>query len=338
MEEFPPDTALATVAFAYVDFGVRHGLPRERLVAAASLDEALRGDPDARVPIFALVILWRELIAGLPEVVVPVELVRALDAGTLGVLGQISLRADDVDHASQLVERFMRLPDTAFRAFRVERGELVGLAIGHLPQVEAMRFPLEVMLGLAYRTLHHATGGVMPLREVTFAHAAGYPVAAYEQLFGVPVQFGAPETALWLPREALATPLAGRDPMLRRYLETHAEQLLAALPARVPPVVSQIREAVLCELATSGAELARVARRVAMSARTVQRRLEEAGTSYQDVVDDVRASMAQALLRDRARSIIDVAFELGYADLKGFYRAFRRWTDTTPAKWRARIG
>jgi AraC-like DNA-binding protein len=71
-----------------------------------------------------------------------------------------------------------------------------------------------------------------------------------------------------------------------------------------------------------------------MSTRTVQRRLEEHGTSYQDLVDDVRAAMARALLRDRARSIIDVAFELGYADLKGFYRAFRRWTGTTPAEFR----
>src|SRR5689334_9439181 len=145
-------------------------------MAAAGLDDAWRGDPDARVPIFALVILWREMIAGLPHVVVPVELVRALDETALGVLGQISLRADDIDHASQLVERFMKLPDTAVRAFRVERGDLVGLGIGHLPQVEAMRFPLEVMLGIGFRTLQHATNGAVPLREVTFAHAAGYPV------------------------------------------------------------------------------------------------------------------------------------------------------------------
>jgi AraC-like DNA-binding protein len=67
----------------------------------------------------------------------------------------------------------------------------------------------------------------------------------------------------------------------------------------------------------------------------VQRRLEQHGTSYQDLVDDVRATMARTLLKDRTRSIIDVAFELGYADLKGFYRAFRRWTGATPAEWRA---
>jgi len=100
--------------------------------------------------------------------------------------------------------------------------------------------------------------------------------------------------------------------------------------------VPQVRAAILDELAASGAELARVAKRLAMSTRTLQRRLDEAGTSYQDLVDEVRSVLARSLLRDRARSIIEVAFELGYADLKGFYRAFRRWTDATPAEWRRR--
>lgn len=333
-EDFPADTALAAGAFAYVDFGVAHGLSREQLMTAARLDEGMRGNPDARVSIMAYVILWRELVAGLPGVAVPVELVRAVDPSALGILGQVVLRADDVEQASTLVERFMRLPDTAFRASRIERGDLVGLTFGHLPHVEAMRFPLEVMVGVGYRALHYATGGALALREVTFKHEAGYPVAAYEEVFGVPVRFGAGETALWLPRAALATPLTSRDPMLRRFLETHAQQLLESLPAHIDPIIMHIREAVLAELATSGADLARVARRVAMSKRTVQRRLEEAGASYQDLVDEVRAVLARRLLGDRTRSIIDVAFELGYADLKGFYRAFRRWTEMTPAEWR----
>ena len=102
---------------------------------------------------------------------------------------------------------------------------------------------------------------------------------------------------MWVTREALATPLASRDPMLRRFLETHAQRLLESLPARVDPIVGQIREAVIAELATSGADLARVAKRVAMSKRTVQRRLEEAGTNYQDLVDEVRAATRAATPR-----------------------------------------
>lgn len=203
-----------------------------------------------------------------------------------------------------------------------------------------MRFSLELMLGFAFRVTQHAAGHAVPLREVTFAHAPGFPLEPYVELFRAPVRFSANENALWFAPEALHVPLAGRDPIVRRYLEAHAQSQLASVPEPVAPVpnaqLAQIREAILVELATSGAELARVAKRVAMSVRTVQRRLEEAGTSYQELVDDVRAQLARSLLRDRKRSIVDVAFELGYADLKGFYRAFRRWTSATPAEWRER--
>jgi len=328
------ETALASLAFGYVDLGVKHGLSRDALMKAAGLDERLRSDPDAHVPVMTYMILWRELLVGLPAVCVPVEAIRAFDPARMGVAGQIVVRADDVAHAAVLSERFSKLTDTAVGLHWIEREDSIAYAITHRPEVVAMRFPIEVMLGTGYRLMCHAVGEPVALREVTFAHAAGYPVAAYEELFGAPVRFGADVSALWLDRELISRPLARRDPMTRRYLEAHAEQMLAHVPAPQPSEVAPIREAVLVELATSGAELARVAKRVAMSTRTVQRRLEEAGTSYQEVVDEVRAAMARTLLRDRSRSIIDVAFELGYADLKGFYRAFRRWTGTTPAEWR----
>jgi AraC-like DNA-binding protein len=330
-----PDTALAGPALGYVDFGVAHGLSREALMTAAHLDEHLREDPDARVSTLAYIILWRELLTGLPDVVVPVEYVRTLELAKLGVIGQILTRADDVIHASDLAARFSRLTDTGLVVDWLDRGERVGYAISHRPEVVAMRFPIEVMLGTGFRLMCHAADAPLPLSEVTFAHAAGYPVAAYESLFGCPVRFGADESALWFERDTTRRPLARRDPLALRYLEAHAAQMLAAVPAPQPALLAQVREAILIELATSGAELARVAKRLAMSTRTLQRRLEEHDTSYQDLVDDVRSAMARTLLRDRARSIIDVAFELGYADLKGFYRAFRRWTNTTPAEWRA---
>lgn len=339
VDEPSSDTALAAPAFGYVDFGVAHGLPRAELLAAAQLDDSLRSDPDARCSPFSYVVIWKELITRLPDVVVPVELVRATPPTVLGVTAQVVLRADNLLHASQLVERFLHLSDTAMAMSWPRRDGLVGFSISHRPEVLAMRFPIEAMLGLGFRLMSHASGGRIPLAEVTFAHPAGYPVAAYEDLFGVPVRFEQPVNALWIPKDAMEIPFAGRDPVARHYLEAQAMQLLAAIPtpaSAVPAIVKQVRDAILEELASSGAELARVARRLAMSTRTLQRRLEEVDTSYQDLVDEVRSAAACALLRDCRRSIIDVAFELGYADLKGFYRAFKRWTNATPAEWRAR--
>jgi AraC-like DNA-binding protein len=339
MDELSSDTALAAPAFAYIDFGVAHGLSRGELMAAAQLREELRADPDARCAAWAYVVLWQQLVTQLPGVVIPVELVRTMQPGALGVTAQVVLRADDLAHAAGLAERYLHLTDTALTLRWHARDGLAGCSVEHRPEVVAMRFPIEVMVGIAYRVLSLASGGTLPIREVTFAHAAGYSVAAYEELFGVPVRFEQPVSALWLPANAMSTPFPNRDPIARHYLEAQANQLLAAIPQRTPafpPIVRAVRGAILEELASTGAELARVAKRLAMSTRTLQRRLEEAGTTYQDLVDEVRSAAARTLLRDRSRSIIDVAFELGYADLKGFYRAFRRWTGSTPAEWRAR--
>lgn len=337
MDELSGDSALAAPAFGYIDFGVAHGLSRQSLMAAANLTERLRGDPDARCSQMVYVVLWKELTSRLPEVVVPVELIKAMQPAALGIIGQVVLRADDLAHATSLIERFLHLTDTAMTMTRPERGDLVGFAIGHRSDVVAMKYPIELMLGVGFRLMSLAAGGRVPVLKVTFAHAAGYPVAAYEELFGAPVRFEATESALWIPRAAMGTAFAGRDPVARHYLEAQAEQLLASLPppGTMQPIAVQVRLAILEELAASGAELARVAKRLAISTRTLQRRLGEAGTGYQDLVDDVRSSVARQRLRDRTRSIIDVAFELGYADLKGFYRAFRRWTGGTPAEWRA---
>jgi AraC-like DNA-binding protein len=337
VEEPSGDSALAAPAFGYVEFGVAHGLSREDLMKAAGLADALRADPDARCSPFAYVVLWRELITRLPSVVIPVELVRAMQPAALGVTAQVVLRADHIQHAGTLIERFLQLSDTAMTMTWHERGELAGWSIGHRPDVVAMRFPIELMIGVGFRLMSLAAGDAIPVTEVTFAHAAGYPVAAYEALFGAPVRFEQAQSALWFPKSALLTPFAGRDPIARYYLEARAMQLLAALPTRAAsrsPIVEDVRGAILDELASSGADLARVAKRLALSTRTLQRRLEEVNTSYQELVDDVRSSAARTMLRDRSRAIVDVAFELGYADLKGFYRAFKRWTGQTPAEWR----
>lgn len=333
--EHPGDTALAAPAFAYVDFGVAHGLPREQLVAAARLTESMRADPDARCPLSAFVLLWRELLVRLPDVAVSLELGRTLDLDALGVIHQIVPRADTLQHAQALTARFLRLTDTALGFRGLERGGLVGAALVHRPEVVATKHPVEVMIAIGARLLAAAVGGPV-VEEVWLAHAPLHAVSAYEEAFGAPVRFEQADSVAWIARAAMERPLPGRDPAARRYLEVYAQRALETVAAAPPPFVATVRGAVLVELATSGAELARVARRLAVSTRTLQRRLEEAGTTYQDTVDGVRADLARALLRERSRSIVDVAFELGYADLKSFYRAFRRWTDTTPGEWRAR--
>ena len=79
-----------------------------------------------------------------------------------------------------------------------------------------------------------------------------------------------------------------------------------------------------------------MADRLHVSARTLHRRLVEAGTSYQDILDDVRRRLAQEFLRDTALSVEEVAERTGFSDASNFRKAFRKWTGEQPAEFRRR--
>ncbi|MDF5982204.1 helix-turn-helix transcriptional regulator [Pseudomonas aeruginosa] len=73
-----------------------------------------------------------------------------------------------------------------------------------------------------------------------------------------------------------------------------------------------------------------------LSQRTLQRRLQEEGTSYQQLLDDTRRDMAEQYLQQPGLTLLEVAYLLGFADPSNFFRAFRRWFGCTPNEYRAR--
>lgn len=80
----------------------------------------------------------------------------------------------------------------------------------------------------------------------------------------------------------------------------------------------------------------RVAQALHLSQRTLQRRLQEEGTSYQQLLDDTRRDMADQYLQQPGLTLLEVAYLLGFADPSNFFRAFRRWFGCTPNEYRAR--
>jgi AraC-like DNA-binding protein len=161
---------------------------------------------------------------------------------------------------------------------------------------------------------------------------------AHEAYFGCPVRFGAKANRLVLDCPDLAIPFVSYNRELLEMLSPMLEKALEE-QQKSHSVAERVKWLVKKRLATSRPDMSGIAKELAMSDRTLQRRLAEEGTRFQDVLAHARRELAHQYLVDGQLDMGDVAFLLGFDDQNSFFRAFRQWEGETPARWRdKRIG
>lgn len=171
--------------------------------------------------------------------------------------------------------------------------------------------------------------------SVSFTAPAPPPeqVRAFEEYFACPVAFGQPEQSICISPALLALPLKNPDPALIAVLEKHADELLARLP-QDSGVVEQVRREISHLLREGEPDIARVSAVLGCSARTLQRRLTAANTSFRHELDLVRQELARGYLRDSRLQLVEIALLLGYSEHSAFTRAYGKWTGRTPQQER----
>lgn len=171
-------------------------------------------------------------------------------------------------------------------------------------------------------------------RAITFAHRSDAPAGEYLRVLGVQAQFGAPANMARFDAALLAAPVPNADPSLYPVLRRHAERLLNERGAQGAGLAAQVRAALIRALPHGAARLPAVAEQLGMSPRTLQRKLADAGSSFQHVLDGVRYELAQDYLRQRDLGLVDIAFLLGYQEQSALTHAFREWSGVNPGAWR----
>lgn len=186
----------------------------------------------------------------------------------------------------------------------------------------------ECAMAETIEALRYMTGEPVRPRVVRFRHAAPPDTREHEALFRAPLEFEAPHTELELDDAVLALPMRGAHEVFREVFEREVERALAERP-RARALAAQVRSLLGGALDAPEDALGRIARALRTSRRTLQRRLQDEGTSFGDLLREVRVEHAE---RDLARGvpIKQIAARLGYAEPSTFHRAFKRWTGRTP--------
>jgi len=227
--------------------------------------------------------------------------------------------------------RYLNLLDDAVEVALVVEGERAYLRVTRESEAPAPASH-ELCFALVARHVREHALPAFRLLSVEYAHRA--EPAAYRAWFDAPVVFGAPVTQLVLPAAALAAGLASADANLLAIL-TRAADELAAKGVEAPTIAAQVARVLRDELRSERGTIEHTAKRLGLTARSLQRRLKDEATSFQAVREQVRQQLAQRYLEDRL-SLAEISFLLGFSEPSAFFRAFKRWTGTTPLEARRR--
>jgi AraC-like DNA-binding protein len=226
---------------------------------------------------------------------------------------------------SRIVNESVRLKLTKQPKSVIAEIEVVGI-----PRHQAKQ-NAEFWMGTIIKAFREITGRhIRPVR-VSFAHVRTSDLREFERSYGCPVEFGAKSDQVEFSNETFALPLVTKDPHLLETLRPFAEEAAASRHTSVGSLRHAVENEVQRLLPHGRASAANVAKALAISARSLGRRLAAEGTTYADVIDQMRHSLALQYLKEPGFTSAQIAWLLGYESGTSFNHAFKRWTGPTPS-------
>ncbi|RFP18559.1 MULTISPECIES: AraC family transcriptional regulator [unclassified Duganella] len=180
-------------------------------------------------------------------------------------------------------------------------------------------------------------GITLPAAQLALMHDGGAAEARdeYVRVLGAMPSFGAPANVASFDAALLAFPVPNADVSLYPVLQQHAEQLLRQRAQTDNSIAQQVHAAIVRNLAHGQVRLASIAEELKLSPRTLQRKLSEAGATFQQILDQARFALAKDYLRQPELGLVDIAFLLGYQEQSAFNHAFKEWAGVNPGAYRS---
>jgi AraC-like DNA-binding protein len=318
----------ANTVWVFVDALERLGYDTESLLTNAGVRRLEFADPDARVPCSLLPKILSLAMEQRPIKNLAARLASETPIGAFQVVDYLVVTSETVGAALKQLSRYLRLNEAPYALD--PKGDEDPIRV--LLDRPLNAFVAEFAVTLIMLHLRKETEQQLNVTSVSFSHTPD-DTTEIEQLLGCAIHINASWNGFQLPREAWEMPMRRRDPVLRRVLEQHADQIAARIP-KTDILAHEVRRVLASRMVEGDTKIQSVARALATSARSLQRRLAETGVSYQLLLDLTRQEAAGEYLSNPRLSIGEVAYVLGYSEPAAFHRAFKRWNGITPQSFR----
>lgn len=327
-------SVIAGYALAIARALEHRGVDARRVLRAAGLTEAVSNDPLQRLTASQVTALYRVCVEVTHDAYFGLTVGRFIHASNLHAVGHALMASRSLLDFCLRLERYFAIVSQS-ATVRVERNaQEVALRFRRQTNLcgeteDAFTAFLLRFMRLLYRQ------DFAPLRVELHHACPSQGAQPYALVFGVTPTFGQDEVALVFEAQAMEESLSGACPELAQYNDKIAAAYLAKLSRS--DVTARARAMIIKMLAAGDCTRRTLARELCMSQATLQLKLAQRGTSFQDLLSETRHELALGYLAQRSLSVTEITFLLGFTDASNFTRAFKRWTGTSPTLYRTAL-
>ncbi|PMZ92393.1 MULTISPECIES: AraC family transcriptional regulator [unclassified Pseudomonas] len=307
------------------------GVDAQHMLAGSGIGPADLGHADARITTQQELQVCANAVSRRQDI--GLELGRRMHVSCYGMLGYALLSSATLGDALRLALTFPALLGTVFQLRLVDDGQRVWLsASDHYDAPGLAAFNAEFCLLSLKVICDDLLGRQLPLLAARFEHPRPSYHALYEPAFQCPLGFDASDNAFAFERRWLDMPLPLADPITHKAMGERCRRLNLEFTGR-QAWLGRIRQLLLRQLdAAPGLE--GLARQMNCSSRTLRRHLQALGSSYQQLLDELRFERAKQLLAEDQMPIYRIAETLGFSETASFRHAFQRWSGVAPSHFR----
>jgi AraC-like DNA-binding protein len=328
----PANLLRAAILTGYADVAEELGLDPRRLLKDVGLDRLNLSNPDVLIPVSAVLELLDRSAAAADVEDFGLRMAAQRSLAHLGPIGLVAREEPTLRHALRMFERYFRMYTETLILDLQEQRDIASFRVRLLlATMGSTRQILELVVGIAFRTVKTLAGAAWTPESVSFSHPRPRGRTIHAGFFGARLHFNDPFDGIVLQRRDLDLPIATSDPVMARYVRHYLDSVIAQ-----PAVMADaaVRQLVFTLLPSGRCSSELVARHMGINRRTLSRRLVSCGTTFSTIVNDVRLELVQRHLKTERRPLTAASQLLGFSSLSTFSRWFQAEFGVSASVWR----
>jgi len=310
------------------------GSDPDRILSGLALNRVVFTNPEGFIPSSSFSNLLEETARQTGDMNFGLHFGERFNPKNIGPLTYVVINSPTILAGFENVSRYLKVHNqAATTSMDVERERVfIRYRISELT-FDLSRQHNEYSMAVMLNTIRLLAGSDWTPLEVHFGHHAPNGVGEHRRIFGAPVLFECPTNALVVERDFIERQIPAADNRLYRILQRYLQNVLADMPKEDKMLVA-VRKAIAETMREGNPTLKSVAKKLGLSPRTLERRLQERRMGFKKLMEDTRRRFAVHYLKEREHTLTQIAFLLGYSEVSAFNRAFKRWMGSTPLKYR----